>query len=234
MMTRAQACEFLALFPVTPVRRVDGRVLDTLPAWAASIASNWVEDWQPLIADVSRREGLRMTPQARAHLETLERNPPAARPRDFNARALSFLEDMSRDWFGDPNMLGVFAEVCAHGPIEVGELAVRTIRVLAAGPTSRGWTARLAFPGDRLLMVLGADDPVLHRHELAHTWCDFSLSEPPLPDMSAISIARARIACEARRLPDDVALLERLDEGERRASLLALAWGLPFFSDDEA
>jgi hypothetical protein len=75
--------------------------------------------------------------------------------------------------------------------------------------------------------VLGADDPQLIRHELSHVWCDFTLSEPPLANMNAISVCRARLAVEARRAPDDVALLEHLDEAERRASLLALAWGLP-------
>jgi hypothetical protein len=233
MMTRAQALDFLALFSTTPVREVDGQRVDSLDPWAMYLRSHFREDWARVIADVSRREGLKMTPTASAHLAAFEHNPPPARPSDFTARALSFIADMERDWHGDLNLLGTFAEVLAHGPIEVGELAVRTVRVFATGPSLRGWSARLASPGDRLLMVLGADDPTLFRHELAHTWCDFSLSEPPLPDLSAIALARARIACEARRLPDDLDLLEHVDESERRAKLLALAWGLPFSSDDE-
>jgi hypothetical protein len=234
MMTRAQACEFLALFPSTPVREVEGQLLDTVPRWASYLSSHWAEDWQPLVGHVSRREGLRMTPLACAHLDAVAQNPPAARPTDFAERVRSFIADMERDWHGDLNLLGTFAEVCAHGPIEVSELAARTVRVFATGPSARGWTARVASPGDRLLVVLGADDRQLIRHELVHVWSDLSLSDPPVPNLSAIAVARARLAFEARRLPDDLALLESLDEAERRAALLGLAWGLPFFSDDEA
>jgi hypothetical protein len=227
-MTRSQACAFLELFPVTPIREVDGQILDTVPAWASYLFSHWTEEWQLHIADVSRREGLTMTPQACAHLAAFEQNPPPPRPRDYEERVLSFMATLAPRVHGDVEAVEVVARVLAYLPTRPSEHFARVAYMLAGGISTAGWTARMALPGDGLLVYLSSDSARVVAHEVAHAWADIDETAPPVPGMDAISLARVRRVLEARRLPGDLDVLEYLDESERRTGLLTRAWALPF------